>query len=327
MPVRNGERVIARCLQSLGAQDFPSHRYEVIVVDDGSTDGTAESVRRFPHARLIRQAPSGPAAARNRGVAAARGDLVLFTDADCAPRSDWVRQLVTALTQTDAVGARGAYVTRQTSLVARFVQVEYETRYRLAAGRARIDFVDTYSAAYKRSAFLEVGGFDERFLGDEDQELSFRMAQRGHRLIFVPGAVVEHLHARTVWTYMRKKLWNALWKASVLREHPGKALRDSHTPQLMKVQIALTGLLGLAGALSLWVPRFLGVTAALAVALLACWMPFLGYAARRDPKTLLIAPFLLFVRASALGLGLTRGAVKLACGWLRQRVGPGRRGS
>ncbi|OGO04688.1 MAG: hypothetical protein A2Y73_01235 [Chloroflexi bacterium RBG_13_56_8] len=311
VPVRNGERVIARCLQALGIQDL-DRDYEVIVVDDGSTDGTRDTVLLFPHAHLICQPPQGAAAARNRGWAIAQGDIILFTDADCAPQSDWARQLITALERTGAAGARGVYATQQRSLVARFVQVEYETRYRRAADGESIDFVDTYSAAYRRQVLEEVGGFDERFLRDEDQELSFRVTERGHRLIFVPSAIVDHLHARTVWAYARKKFYTSFWKVPVLKKHPGKAVRDSHTPQWLKVQIVLAGLLALAALGALWLPNLLAVAGVLAVALFVSWLPFLSYAARRDPPTLLVAPFLLLVRAYALGLGMLWGMVKLA---------------
>jgi len=312
VPVRNGERVIGRCLRSLTTQDF-GNAYEIIVVDDGSTDATARMVGQFPKVRLIRQSPLGPAAARNRGIEAARGDVVLFTDADCVPESGWVREMVTGMTQASAAGAKGTYTTRQQSLVARFVQIEYETKYKRLAKQTTIDFVDTYSAVYRRSVLQEINGFDERFVtaSVEDQELSFRVAERGHRLVFLPRARVEHLHAATLWAYARKKLRIGYWKALVLRGHPSKAARDSHTPQLLKVQIALTGLLGLGCVGALFGRAIAAAALVLAVALVLSWGPFLAYAARRDPATLMVAPLLLLVRATALGMGLIWGTLRL----------------
>ncbi len=309
VPVRDGERVIGACLQALRGQDLPTADYEVIVVDDGSTDGTVDVVRGYPDVRLIRQEPGGPAMARNRGIAEARGEWVLFTDADCAPHPGWAGTLLRAVEADGAAGGKGVYATHQRSLVARFVQVEYETRYRRMARRPTIDFVDTYSAIYRRSVLEDVGGFDERLPGTslEDQELSFRVAERGHRLLFVPDATVDHLHADTVGAYARKKFRIGYWKVAVLAAHPSKAVDDAHTPQTLKLEIALTGLLILSVPLALWggAPRW-GPLALLA-ALGTVWAPFVTYALQRDRPVGFIAPGMLLVRALALGSGLTWG--------------------
>ena len=84
----------------------------------------------MPVPLVVSQAHVGAGAARNRGVAAARGPIVLFTDADCAPDATWVRSLCAALDSAQVVGARGIYRTEQRELVARFVQFEYEDKYR-----------------------------------------------------------------------------------------------------------------------------------------------------------------------------------------------------
>ena len=312
VPVRNGAGIIGRCLEALLGQDWPQGDYEIIVVDDGSTDATAEVVARFPQVTLLRQPPGGPAEARNRGIAAAQGAFVLFTDADCAPRPDWLRRMVTAVEQRGAAGGKGIYATGQRSLVARFVQLEYETKYRRMAREPQIDFVDTYAAIYRREVLLEVGGFDERFptASVEDQELSFRIAERGYKLVLVPDAVVEHLHAATVRAYARKKFRIGYWKMLVLKEHPAKMVRDSHTPQSLKVEIVLTALWGASWLWSLAILSPAPALVGLAV-LLASWAPFLAFVARRDPPVLAMAPLLLFLRAAALGLGMIWGALKL----------------
>jgi lipopolysaccharide/colanic/teichoic acid biosynthesis glycosyltransferase/glycosyltransferase involved in cell wall biosynthesis len=335
IPAHNASRTITECLDALAAQTVAPERFEIVVVDDGSTDGTAEVARtwfaRHPHicGLVLTQPKATPAAARNRGVERARAPLVLFTDADCAPAPNWIEAMEAAFTDPEVVGAKGTYRTRQSALVARFVQAEYEDKYDLLATQPRIDFIDTYSAAYRRDVFLANDGFDEVFPYLEDQEFSFRLAQRGYTLVFQPEAVVYHRHAPTVRSYFRKKFIIGFWKAQVARRYPEKVFRDSHTPQVMKVQIALLGLSGLLGlgglalrfavaqasrlgfgtAPALWAAALL-----LFALLLASTLPFTLKAWGKDRSVALASPALLVVRALALGLGYTWGTLRLPAG-------------
>ena len=194
VPVYNGAELMPRCLDTLAEQTWTHDDYEVVVVDDGSTDNTAAVVTdwcaRHPDVCtvLVRQDNAGPAVARNHGAATARATLVFFTDADCAPERDWLEEMAHAFADPDVAGAKGAYLSDQTGLVPRFVQAEYEDRYDRMRGQEQIDFVDTYSAGYRRDVFLENGGFDAVFptASVEDQEFSFRLADKGYRLVFAP---------------------------------------------------------------------------------------------------------------------------------------------
>lgn len=326
IPVYNGATTLPSGLRALQEQThLPT---EVIVVDDGSTDSSADIARSFVmprgspvhHSRTVRvisQPNAGPAAARNRGAEAAQGDVLLFTDADCVPAPDWVERMVDAFTKPDVVGAKGVYRTRQREMVARFVQAEYEDKYDHMLPLGTIDFVDTYSAGYRREVFLASGGFDTFFptASVEDQEFSFRLADAGHWLVFVPDAQVFHVHDCTLGKYARRKFWIGYWKVGVMRKHPDKLVHDSHTPQVLKLQIGLAalgamlvagGLLALASSVGLacWLASA-GLMAWFA--LLASGLPFLAKLLQRDPPVVLVAPLLLFVRAWALGLGFLVG--------------------
>jgi lipopolysaccharide/colanic/teichoic acid biosynthesis glycosyltransferase/GT2 family glycosyltransferase len=311
VPAYNAAQTLGDCLAALEAQTVAPERYEVIVVDDGSTDGTAE-VARAHDVWLIQQENAGPAAARNRGARAARGDLLLFTDADCAPAPHWIERLSEPFSDPDVVGAKGAYRTRQRSLVARFVQLEYERKYARMAREEQIDFVDTYSAAYRRDLFLANGGFETLFSTSsvEDQELSFRLARKGYRLVFVPHAVVYHLHDVTPVEYARRKLTIGMWKALLLRWHPERAVRDSHTPQVLKLQLVLAASLCFALlATVIWPAAWWFALAALLL-FFGSAVPFLVQIVRKDALVALVAPLLLLLRALALGLGLAVGFVR-----------------
>jgi cellulose synthase/poly-beta-1,6-N-acetylglucosamine synthase-like glycosyltransferase len=312
IPAHNAETTLERCLAALSAQTRPPD--EIIVVDDGSTDGTADVAIDYD-VQVLRQARAGPAAARNAGVRVARGELLLFTDADCAPTPDWVDRMVAPFADPTVAGAKGIYRTTQVEPVARFVQIEYEDRYDRMRDQEQIDFVDTYSAGYRRDVLSSVGGFDESFAYLEDQELSFRLAERGYRFMFVPDAAVYHRHADNLLWYARKKYVIGQWKASVARRHPSKLARDSHTPQNLKLQMGLAGAGGVVLVLGAFMRRSrlarwgLGFWAVFGLTTL----PFVRKAWRKDRTIALLAPLLLFVRAWALGVGFLMGNLR----WLK----------
>lgn len=321
IPARDAAHTIGQAVRAIRGQTCPDGRgVEVVVVDDGSLDGTAE-VARAAGARVLPAGGDGPARARNLGLAEAATPLVIFTDADCAARPGFVAALLAPFDDPAVGGAKGAYETEQRGLVPRFVQQEYEERYARMARRPSIDFIDTYAAAYRRDLLLAVGGFDERYRrpSTEDQELSFRVAATGARLVFVPGARVSHLHAATLGAYALKKAKIGHFKVATLRRHPGKAVDDAHTPASLKLQVALAPLVLLTPAAWL-VARLLLPTlpaeaalvaalvavapaAAFALTTLPLWLRCLA----RDWPAGLAAPGLIAVRALALGVGLATG--------------------
>ncbi|MGH9564970.1 MAG: glycosyltransferase [Candidatus Angelobacter sp.] len=315
VPPFNGAARIGSCLASLLQQteDEPS---EIIVVDDGSTDNTADVVKHFPGVRLITQANAGPAAARNRGVLEASGKIIVFTDDDCIPASSWLQTMIVAFADPETVGVKGTYRTRQPQFTARFVQAEYEDRYRRMASFSNIDFIDTYSAAFRRDRFLEVGGFDATFsvACAEDAELSYRMSARGWKMKFVPAAIVYHTHPDTLWRYLRKKYKFAFWRVLAVRKNPVKGLNDSHTPQLMKLQLVFLPALLLAIIFDLALRISVPATGIVLIAFLVSTLPFVSRAARKDPIVGLLSPVLLALRACAQVLGVIAGVV---CGYRR----------
>lgn len=321
VPVRNGARLLPRCLRALARQSLPPGQYEVIVVDDGSRDDTAGVARRWG-ARVFRQAPLGPAQARNQGVREARAPIVLFTDADCAPAEDWIESMLRPFKDPSIVAAKGVYRSRQKALVARFVQREYESKYERMLRQFTIDFVDTYSAAFRRDAFLAAGGFSAAFrtASVEDQEFSFRLHERGAKMVFVPGAVVEHLHVTTAWGYLRKKFKIGFYKALLLFRHPGRVRGDSHTPGSLQLQMVLLYLVLAALLLRPWIGP--GVIAWTFLLFLLSQAPFwIGLAQKRDWNLLAVAPAMLTLRALGLAVGLLCGAAYFGLGALfRERA-------
>lgn len=308
IPAYNAAATLPDCLAALRSQTrLPD---EVIVVDDGSQDGTASAVAAAG-VRLLRQPHSGPAAARNLGIRNARGDVILFTDADCEPAPDWVEQMVQPLADPAVSGVKGTYRTRQREMVARLAQCEFAERYDLLEREPTIDFVDSHAAAFRAAALRQVGGFDPAFpqANNEDVDLSYRLAQAGHRLVFNRQASVYHRHPATWSSYLRLKLSRGYWRMLVYRLHPGKGVKDSYTPQVLKVQALLIyGGLAAATASLLW-PLMAWVALGCAVALLVSAIPFVRHVRRLEPDlTLWAFPFAI-ARALALALGAAAGLV------------------
>jgi cellulose synthase/poly-beta-1,6-N-acetylglucosamine synthase-like glycosyltransferase len=255
----------------------------------------------------------GPAAARNAGLNAARGEVVVFTDSDCEPTSGFVAALTAPLRDASIAATRGAYESTQRALVARFVQLEYESRYRHTAAASNVDFIDTYAACYRRVDLIRLGGFDPRFRVCEDQELSFRLAEAGLNMRFVPDARTYHQHAETLWEYVLKKFRIARWKAAVLRKHPRRAIHDSHTPQTLKLQIASTYAVCVTAALLAMHRRSKRARLAWSIALgvhVSLTVEFVLRCAIRDPAVAFAAPAILLCRDVALGAGLGIGLLQ-----------------
>lgn len=308
VPAHNAAGTIAKCVESLRHQTLPPTDYEILVVDDGSTDETA-SIAWQAGAEVVQQDRGGRAAARNAGIQAAQGDIVCFTDADCFPAPNWLEELTTPFKNPEIIGSKGTYASDQPELVARFVQLEYEDKYDLLKGQERIDFIDTYSAAYRRQVLLANNCFDENFPYLEDQELSFRLAARGYNMIFRPKAVVRHLHSDTLAGYFRKKFNIGYWKAQVVRRFPKQGIKDSHTPQVMKIQMGLMAFIYIALTASILTSWALLPLFALVAAFLLTTIAFVAKAWPKDKGVALVSPFMLAVRATALGIGYGLGTI------------------
>lgn len=309
VPAFNAASSIASCIAALQRQET-GLPYEIIIVDDGSTDNTADLAARTG-ACVIRHAEKrGAAAARNSGIQAASGEIVCFTDADCMPKENWIAEILEPFADQEIIGAKGTYATKQKELAARFVQIEYEDKYDLLLKQERINFIDTYSAAYRRQVLTANNGFDEQIFYVEDQELSFRLAARGYQMVFQPPAIVYHLHSSSMPSYFRKKFMIGYWKAQILRRFPGRAVQDSHTPQVLKVQILLLAAI-LATAIGALITPWSAIALAAATAIfIASTVPFTAKAWPKDRSVALASPVFLATRALALGFGYAAGLIK-----------------
>lgn len=194
VPTRDRPGALEACLRALEAQEAPS--YEVVVVDDGSTDAdaVAQVVGGAAHARLVRGEGGGPAAARNLGAAAARAPVVCLTDDDCRPGPRWVAALVAAVADGAGVAAGPTRNGRPELAVAAASQaVTNHLTDSSADGRGHVGFAPTSNVAARREV-LAAHPFDEDYplAAGEDREWCTRLAADGVAVTWVPEAWVDH---------------------------------------------------------------------------------------------------------------------------------------
>jgi glycosyltransferase involved in cell wall biosynthesis len=188
VPNRDASATLPRTLEALANQRFDDE-YEVVVVDDGSNDGSAEVAERFgPPVRLVRRPRLGPGPARNAGVAEARGELLAFTDADCEPEPGWLAAGVDALAEADLVqGAVAPLPDAPRGPFDRTLWIDHET-----------GLYETASLFVRRELFERLGGFEvwlEPEIGKalaEDVWLGWRARRAGARTAFCDRARVGH---------------------------------------------------------------------------------------------------------------------------------------
>ncbi len=212
IPTHNKKAELRRCLEAVLAQQFDGE-FEVLVCDDGSSDGTADRLeawrRREPRLRYLRQSPRGPAAARNLGIRQARAPLIAMTDDDAVPDPRWLQRLAEAARQPGVAGVEGR-VTAGRPLGPCETAPVNET------GGVYL----TCNALYRRDALVRAGGFDERFPfpAFEDCDLAARIRELGE-IAWAPDAVVVHPPRPLTWRGVLRRLRHLPWVMVIGRRY------------------------------------------------------------------------------------------------------------
>lgn len=227
IPAYQAAATLAECLHAAVAQSLPRERYEIIVVDDGSTDATASIAEGVPGVRLVRQPNAGAAAARNHGWRVADGEWIAFLDSDCVPSRGWLAALLGAVrrdaTKRPALGAAGKTLgLRSTTEAARFVDLTGGLDAERYLAHPQWPFAPSDNLLYRRDALAACNGFDERFVTYEACDLHTRLRESdGGAFLYVPRAVVFHHHRASWRAYWRQQRAYGVGYAQFVHRYAG----------------------------------------------------------------------------------------------------------
>jgi len=221
VPVYNSEQFIGKCVASLLASNYNPSSFEIICVDNGSSDGSLRILRSFePAIRVLVEPKRGPSAARNAGLREASGVFVAFTDSDCMVDPDWLAAMVRALQQTPADAVGGRILARpEAGAVDRFGELVHD--HRNAIEVCHPPYMIGMNLAMRRDLLVSIGAFDEHWLRIEDVDLSYRLLAAGKQLGYCDEAVIYHHNRDKLWTLMREGYLHGYFAAAFRQAYSG----------------------------------------------------------------------------------------------------------
>lgn len=256
VPVLDAARTVPNCLRALDGLD-PAPQ-QTLLVDNGSRDGSLALLREFGLGRsdveVLEEPERGAAAARNRGIRAARGEIVAFTDADCAPEPGWLRHLIPPLERQSVGAVAGRVIPAPPRSTLELFNALYTLRLPADDGRfqrwtPRSGGFPTANLAVRRSLLDAVGEFDEEVgIYGEDYDLCARLYRRGAEIRYEPAARVVHHHRVRLGPMLRQAFGFGRSHAYLLRRHGRGLWLDLPGLDLAWESSPFTGWIDLAGA-------------------------------------------------------------------------------
>jgi glycosyltransferase involved in cell wall biosynthesis len=249
MPIRNESAFIGRSLTAVLAQDYPAERFEVIVADGCSTDGTRETVvamaRQDDRVRVLENSGRIVATGLNQALEMAKGDIIVRVDGHCEIAGDYVRRCVAHLADGDADGVGGPLETIGETPVAQAIAAAMSSRFGVGDSAFRTTAtrsvrVDTIAfPAYTRRIVERAGPFDVELVRNQDDEYNYRLRKLGGRLLLAPDVRSRYYSRSSLRSLCRQYFQYGYWKVRVLQKHPRQMRRRQFIPPMFVA--ALTG--------------------------------------------------------------------------------------
>jgi glycosyltransferase involved in cell wall biosynthesis len=230
VPFHNARENIIECVESLLNQNLPEKSYEIILVDNASSDdGTALLEKFRDRITLIEEERRGASFARNKGISSAKGDIIAFIDSDCVANENWLKHIVDTFEAADAAAVAGevkAYKPRSD------VEIFYQE---LTSQKKNLSYehpyADTANLAVLKSVLNEVL-FDNRFLRTQDVDFSWRLLEKGYGIEYQPDALVYHKNVRTRWQLFRKIFLHGYYAPKVVKKNLKFLEREKKLPRV-----------------------------------------------------------------------------------------------
>ncbi|MDP8213494.1 MAG: glycosyltransferase [Candidatus Zapsychrus exili] len=308
IPAYNCEKNISKTLNAVLNQSYGD--VELIVVDDESTDNTRNLVSNFKDVKYFYQKNQGPAQARNFGAKNATGEIVFFTDSDCVPQKDWIKNAIVHFDDKAVAVVSGSYgIANNNNLLARCIYKEILFRHQfLMPQRSKV--FGSYNFGIRRNIFEEVGGFNTSYpsASGEDNDLSYKLVELGYKIYFEPSSLVDHLHPSDFWKYLKEQFRHGFWRVKMYIEHPKMAKGDDYTFWKDIFEVPVTILI----LISLFLSIFLGFSAKIYLfmaIILLCIEIFYGILMAKSPIDSFFLSVVMFFRAFSRMLGFLTGFV------------------
>lgn len=213
IPTYNRPQQLAQCLKAIASLEYPKEKFEVIVVDDGSTISLEKVIGPFNqqiNLTLFKQANAGPATARNTGASLAKGEYLVFTDDDCAPASDWLNFFAARIASAPEAMIGGKTINGlENNIYSTASQLLIDCLYSYHSSspkRAKSNFFTANNLVVPAQIFRSLGGFDTGFTlaAGEDREFGDRWLHYNYGMIYAPEAKVYHYHQLTLTSFWRQ---------------------------------------------------------------------------------------------------------------------------
>ncbi|MBI4810064.1 MAG: glycosyltransferase, partial [Ignavibacteriales bacterium] len=243
VPVFNSSRTLDLCIQALLNQNYPKNKYEIIIVDNNSTDDSVDIIKKYPVSLYFEKKKQTSYAARNQGIKNSKGEILCFTDSDCIADNNWITEFVKCFSDPNLGGIGGPILAYEpTTQVEKYIDENKLVTH--SKNTHFLPFAATANAAYRRIIFEEAGLFKDKFITGSDMEMSWRMQSKTRfSMGFIEKAIIYHKHRTNLKDFAFQRRRNGL--ASIIhatmyginKEYPTERYSNKFIKQRLSTEL------------------------------------------------------------------------------------------